>query len=66
MTDHPAERLRNKLTPLFNLIEILSEEGTNLSFSDENLNKIFKDELENCRTNIPEIKKWLDIAERLV
>jgi len=62
-TEHPAERLKNHLSPLFNLVTMLHKE--NLELPDRKLNKIFQDEVQRCFENLDKIKKYLDQVHKL-
>ncbi len=65
----PIERLRNKLTPFFNLAAMLYQsDDLVLPFVEDNkfgkqLNELFYKELEQCKLNADDIHKYLSDCE---
>jgi len=64
MTEHPIERLRNKLTPFMNLP--LMAKVMNIKFENPKEEEIFKETLEVCKKNASEINHWLTVAENAI
>jgi hypothetical protein len=68
-TQTPIERLRNKLTPFINIIELLeSEDNITLPFIDKSENSEFKNDmferlLETCSKYKEDIKTYLSDCE---
>lgn len=61
--EHPVERLKNHLTPIFNLIAMLHSQ--NVELPDRKLNKIYQEEINKCHDNLVKIKKYLEQAHNL-
>ena len=64
MTQHPAERIRNKFTPFLTLVDLLTMEGVEIQTMNPTIKKLFVDLLEICKHNKDEIHDHLcDIEE---
>jgi hypothetical protein len=64
MTQHPAERIRNKFTPFLMLVELLTTEGTEIKCSNPTMKKLLDDMLQVCNDNKGQIHDHLcDIEE---
>lgn len=63
MTQHPAERIRNKFSPFLTLVELLSKEGVEIKFSNPTMGKIYEDLLEICKENKDQIHSHLSDIE---
>lgn len=64
MTEHPIERLRNKLTPFFTMAMIAKV--AKIKFENEQEEKIFKESVALCNESIEEVRHWLSVAENAI
>lgn len=66
MTNNPIERLRNKLTPFFTVVDILSSPDVIVKTQKNGLLKILFDALAVCNENKGEINLYLSDAETII
>ena len=55
MTQHPAERIRNKFSPFLTLIELLTMEGVEIKTRNSTVQKLAEDLLQICKDNKDQI-----------
>jgi hypothetical protein len=63
MTQHPIERLRNKLTPFFTLVELLNSADIMVKTSDKTILDIYCQVLKVCSENLDDIQLHLTESE---
>lgn len=65
MIENPVERLRNKLSPYMNLVNVLSLESVRIESGNARLDQLILNDLKVCIENFNEIHFYLNHADEI-